>query len=182
MATAARHRGPAPGLLQRGSRTVAAALAACSTPDSRWRCAGRRSRGRPQHGGEGLRVLAIARLAAGTATRWTSQRRCRPGVHRPGRDGRSAAPEGHRRGQGLSRSRHHGQDDHRRSCRHGAVDRPPTGDHQGGRDGAHRRELAALDDRGAARVVHRSTSSRASNPSRSCAWSGRCRPTARWWR
>jgi hypothetical protein len=99
----------------------------------------------------GLRVLAVARLAAGAAKSLEAgQCRRRAAVHRSGRHGRSAPPESHRRRQDLPRRRHHGQDDHRRPCRHGAVDRPPTRDCQGRRTALTGRELARWTTKGCA--------------------------------
>jgi cation-transporting ATPase F len=125
---------------------------------------------------EGLRVLAIARLASGSDGTATALDEASADaglvVHRSDRHDRPAASESDRRGGHLSRRRHHGQDDHRRSRRHRPVDRPPARYRQGGRDSTHRcRTGGTSTTRRCAGWPRKSTSSPASSRSRNCAWS-----------
>jgi cation-transporting ATPase F len=62
-------------------------------------------------------------------------------------------PKAISRSQDLPYRRHHGQDDHRRPCGHGAVDRPPDRDCQAGETATHRSRTGALDDEGLRGVV-----------------------------
>jgi cation-transporting ATPase F len=98
---------------------------------------------------EGLRVLAVARLAVGSA-RSLDAASADAGLEFIGLVGMVDPPRPKAiaavrtcRAAGIA-----GQDDHRRSCRHGAVDCPPTGDCQGRRDGPHGSRVGSARRRG----------------------------------